>query len=173
MPHFMTTIPLLIALPGILIFVCFICYWLWSFKARYSCVYRAPCADSGEEILITSMTRKNICCCTLIGPHTNDDVTILANVKHPLYVDPQSNCVICLEEMNVGAEDTLERFLQLNCMHKFHRDCIVPWLDKQSKCPLCKQDVQVTTVRTFGLCESQFREYMPSRYGSCMYGYHV
>jgi hypothetical protein len=27
------------------------------------------------------------------------------------------------------------------CLHKFHMECIKPWLKKSTKCPICKQDV--------------------------------
>ena len=30
----------------------------------------------------------------------------------------------------------------LDCLHNFHSDCIDPWLEKNSKCPICKTDLR-------------------------------
>jgi hypothetical protein len=46
-------------------------------------------------------------------------------------------CAICLEEF----EDK-EKVRVLPCKHRFHEDCLVPWLtERHSSCPLCKFDV--------------------------------
>lgn len=47
------------------------------------------------------------------------------------------SCAICIEEYQVG-----ETLRVLPCSHKFHTECIVPWLtERQASCPLCKYDV--------------------------------
>ena len=33
---------------------------------------------------------------------------------------------------------------KLNCGHIFHSECIVHWMEKQNKCPLCKKDLDDT-----------------------------
>lgn len=46
-------------------------------------------------------------------------------------------CAICLEEF----EDN-EKVKVLPCHHRFHIDCLVPWLTRRhASCPLCKFDV--------------------------------
>jgi hypothetical protein len=46
-------------------------------------------------------------------------------------------CAICLDEF----EDK-EKVRVLPCKHKFHEDCLVPWLtERHASCPLCKMDV--------------------------------
>lgn len=46
-------------------------------------------------------------------------------------------CAICLDEF--GDKEKLRR---LPCQHRFHEDCLVPWLtERHSSCPLCKFDV--------------------------------
>lgn len=47
------------------------------------------------------------------------------------------SCAICIEEYHEG-----ETLRVLPCSHKFHTECIVPWLtERQASCPLCKYDV--------------------------------
>lgn len=49
------------------------------------------------------------------------------------------HCAICLDDIDENVPGSV---LQLPCSHKFHTDCIIPWLtERQSKCPLCKYDV--------------------------------
>jgi len=47
-------------------------------------------------------------------------------------------CVICQEYFTEG-----ETLLVLPCFHKFHNDCIEPWLEGHHKCPTCNSDVKL------------------------------
>ncbi|CAH9091598.1 unnamed protein product [Cuscuta epithymum] len=42
-------------------------------------------------------------------------------------------CAVCLETLIIG--DTIRL---LPCVHKFHKDCIDPWLLRRTLCPICK-----------------------------------
>lgn len=42
-------------------------------------------------------------------------------------------CVICLEEIPVGSEA-----ISMPCLHFYHENCIVNWLQRSSLCPLCR-----------------------------------
>ena len=44
-------------------------------------------------------------------------------------------CLICLEVYKIG-----NQVLYLPCSHLFHSTCIMRWLLKDSKCPICKKD---------------------------------
>eukprot|EP00547_Thalassionema_nitzschioides_P017661 CAMPEP_0194251594 /NCGR_PEP_ID=MMETSP0158-20130606/25710_1 /TAXON_ID=33649 /ORGANISM="Thalassionema nitzschioides, Strain L26-B" /LENGTH=346 /DNA_ID=CAMNT_0038988769 /DNA_START=169 /DNA_END=1209 /DNA_ORIENTATION=- len=48
----------------------------------------------------------------------------------------QTCCPICIEEYEAD-----EDLRQLPCHHKFHTECIVPWLERHSVCPMCKVEV--------------------------------
>lgn len=45
-------------------------------------------------------------------------------------------CSVCLEMPESG-----EVIRHLLCMHKFHKECIDPWLAKQACCPICKLSI--------------------------------
>lgn len=57
----------------------------------------------------------------------------------------KEHCSICLE--NLGKNDGAS--IELPCTHRFHEQCITPWLWKQNTCPCCRApaDKPVRTKR--------------------------
>ncbi|KAK3226433.1 hypothetical protein Dsin_006295 [Dipteronia sinensis] len=48
-------------------------------------------------------------------------------------VKQRCQCSICLNEFRVGLE-----VIRLPCLHAYHPDCIVKWLETSHMCPLCR-----------------------------------
>ena len=48
----------------------------------------------------------------------------------------EDNCSICLNKEN-------KEIMILNCNHNFHSECLIRWLMKNKKCPICRKEVQV------------------------------
>jgi hypothetical protein len=44
-----------------------------------------------------------------------------------------SSCSVCMSEFECGDEAVV-----LDCLHPFHRDCVLPWLRSTSTCPTCR-----------------------------------
>jgi hypothetical protein len=42
-------------------------------------------------------------------------------------------CTVCLDDMRSG-----DRVAVLRCDHRFHHDCVMPWLLHCNSCPLCR-----------------------------------
>lgn len=46
-------------------------------------------------------------------------------------------CSICLDKVGVG-DDTS----RLECGHSYHSSCIYKWLERDSRCPMCRKDTR-------------------------------
>ena len=62
--------------------------------------------------------------------------------KCALDADDNGQCIVCLVEYEVGDEVRL-----LPCMHRFHNECISPWLARSPYCPMCKLSVRTGTFQ--------------------------
>ena len=60
--------------------------------------------------------------------------------RHQKQSDVGGTCSICLIDYELGGPKVSE----LNCAnsHVFHTECVKQWLEKNSKCPLCREDVE-------------------------------
>ena len=51
--------------------------------------------------------------------------------------DVDKQCMICLEDYKIG-----EDIMTITCMHRYHKDCVAPWIANSPTCPVCKADVR-------------------------------
>lgn len=47
----------------------------------------------------------------------------------------EAHCPVCIDDFEIGDE-----YEELVCGHKYHHDCIHPWLTANYTCPMCKHD---------------------------------
>ena len=48
-----------------------------------------------------------------------------------------SSCPICLEVLMSSSQQLLE----LSCLHIFHKECILDWVEKNPNCPVCRKNL--------------------------------
>ncbi|XWS37229.1 hypothetical protein CRYUN_Cryun19dG0025500 [Craigia yunnanensis] len=51
-------------------------------------------------------------------------------------VNNNALCAVCKDEINLG-----ETMKQLPCAHRYHGDCIIPWLGIRNTCPVCRHEL--------------------------------
>nr|OQO30653.1 hypothetical protein B0A51_01539 [Rachicladosporium sp. CCFEE 5018] len=68
-------------------------------------------------------------------PHAEEGISAASTAPA---TDPQQGCSICTEDFELGQDQRL-----LPCNHRFHPECIDPWLlNVSSTCPLCRIDLR-------------------------------
>ncbi|KYN37450.1 hypothetical protein ALC56_08163, partial [Trachymyrmex septentrionalis] len=61
---------------------------------------------------------------------------IVANLPEIKIKSNEKQCSICLKQFETGKKAKL-----MPCEHIFHPECILPWLEETSICPLCGYDL--------------------------------
>ncbi|KAE8984719.1 hypothetical protein PF005_g22010, partial [Phytophthora fragariae] len=62
-----------------------------------------------------------------------------------------SQCMVCLEDvgLNIDAQSGGDAAVELQCKHKFHRECIFEWLTFQYHCPVCRAQVGPSAMTNY------------------------
>lgn len=68
---------------------------------------------------------------------TDPEVLLHIDVLAPAEISAEEECVICLSRED---EDGVP-WRRLCCQHAFHETCLLEWLDKARRCPVCRLDL--------------------------------
>lgn len=66
-------------------------------------------------------------------PATKEAVESLETVKVVGEEGLVVQCSVCLDDFEIGVEAK-----EMPCKHKFHSECLLPWLELHSSCPVCR-----------------------------------
>ncbi|XP_010480093.1 PREDICTED: E3 ubiquitin-protein ligase RING1-like [Camelina sativa] len=72
-------------------------------------------------------------------PAKKEAVEALSTVK----IEETLQCSVCLDDFEIGTEAKL-----MPCKHKFHVDCLLPWLELHSSCPVCRFQLPADEPKT-------------------------
>lgn len=84
--------------------------------------------ESGFDLLLQHLA-ENDPNCHGTPPAKKEAVEALPMVK----VAEVMSCSVCLDDFEKGSVAK-----EMPCKHKFHKDCILPWLELHSSCPVCR-----------------------------------
>ena len=64
-------------------------------------------------------------------------------LQDPNNVQPNGDCVICMEETGKANRETgsIELQLRLRCSHVIGSGCLLTWLKEHNSCPMCRREV--------------------------------
>ena len=66
-----------------------------------------------------------------------DDCKIYDGEIDNIKYDPDDNCPICYENLNIG------KVTKTTCEHIFHKECLDTWLNKNISCPCCRSVIDI------------------------------
>ncbi|KAH6818488.1 hypothetical protein C2S51_002091 [Perilla frutescens var. frutescens] len=56
----------------------------------------------------------------------------------------QEECAVCLEQ--IEAAPPPQTLMQLRCGHRFHTQCLLPWLEANAHCPCCRMEIPCSNI---------------------------
>jgi hypothetical protein len=62
----------------------------------------------------------------------------------------QEDCPVCLEKFLAG-----QGLLALPCNHRFHPNCLIPWLEGHEQCPYCRARITEGSSTPVQQCPQQ------------------
>lgn len=83
----------------------------------------SACYDEEEDLDSGALKRDVADACTTIP-------------VYKAHIGEAEVCVVCLADFAAG-----QNLRSLPCQHRYHQQCIDPWLRRVSECPLCKCEV--------------------------------
>nr|CAD1830713.1 unnamed protein product [Ananas comosus var. bracteatus] len=113
-------------------------------------------APSNDEIARLAL-RINLCGRfhdNFVPPAARWAVDALRNVEIDVGPEGGQSCVVCQETLAIGTVAA-----SFPCTHVFHRNCIIPWLQQQHTCPVCR--FSPLTEEMIGPSHSVFRVVIP------------
>ncbi|CAA7033580.1 unnamed protein product [Microthlaspi erraticum] len=92
----------------------------------------AKIASEAEQVAAGPL---NISLDVTLTPHR-----VVSSIDQLDEMEEEETCAICKEDLF----STGDHFSHLpNCSHRFHVDCIMPWLETSLTCPLCRTVVEL------------------------------
>jgi hypothetical protein len=75
-----------------------------------------------------------------VKPEMNSKKCAFSQFKLTMETANNNFCIFCLSDLQIG-EDIAE--IACPAAHRFHSECIIPWVEEKSHCPLCNYYISV------------------------------
>lgn len=122
-----------------------------------------------QTLIVTILLCLFVCClpCICIGfrefsENLRNNAKLTESITGGLvktHYDPNTftnmkECAICMGEFDEDSEVTP---LPCNIQHYFHNECVTSWMKEQTKCPLCREEIDMNKLDEFSKeCDEKY-----------------
>lgn len=91
----------------------------------------------GAAIMVVTVVALLVLICRCLRSRPGEPLLVVTAIESTATLDATAApalCTVCLDDMGRG-----DLVAVLRCSHRFHHDCVLPWLLHHNNCPLCRR----------------------------------
>ena len=99
------------------------------------------CSSKPVSNLFKVIKNKSKECFTILS----NKIQINKFIKKTYKTNCEEDCIICFDNYLEN-----NKCSELYCGHKFHKDCLLQWMNERKTCPLCNTGFILASGKTYG-----------------------